>query len=484
MNIALPAAEAADLCIAADTCTEAPRKIVEAGDEYYLVWSDEFNNGVLDEGWNLSQRPVENKNFFYRNKIDPVDGDIRLKDGFLSIVASPRETPIINNKNKPAYINTGGLSTLGKKDWKYGYFEARIRYHSSSKLWPALWFMPTEQSRGWPADGEIDWLETLPGKNNRKQGTLTHTTDYLSRRAANNTAALADLISDKPITGDWHTWSMNWSESGFSFKYDGQEYGSLRPTNPMPPADQRKRGLTKSEYRWPSNFIYVDKKTGEKTVVEDFSPMAPFDRKFFLILNLATLVTSRSHLSAMDFDKSKVDIDYIRVYQTPEQIKLQDTFYLRFDTAKQAVGPDGEIVVVEDQLKKLGESIGDLPVLRNKHNEASFGWYRRANLKPWSKIGNDTAVKDSYILFPKWEEAVWVFKNYSGGPNSPKKQEAFKPGETVRLGKPSPIEQLRFDGWFKDPEFRRPAEEEFVLDSDVTLYAKWVKAQRSVSFVA
>ena len=46
-----------------------------------------------------------------------------------------------------------------KRTVTYGRVEVRAKFPGGCGTWSAIWMMPTNMSRGWPACGEIDIME-------------------------------------------------------------------------------------------------------------------------------------------------------------------------------------------------------------------------------------------------------------------------------------------------------------------------------------
>merc|ERR1711933_183215 len=96
----------------------------------------------------------------------------------------------------------------------------------------------------------------------------------------------------KPLSvGDWHTYSIQWDEKGLQWFVDGQLYSAFSPSS-------------QSSDKW------------------------PFDRRFYLILNLAVggswggfcLNQGPSCSNQDHFGSDQVmEVDFVRVYELVEQ---------------------------------------------------------------------------------------------------------------------------------------------------------------------
>jgi len=146
--------------------------------------------------------------------------------------------------------------------------------------------LPRESAYGrWPKSGEIDIMEAVGCTKDTVYGTV-HTGSY------NHMLHTEKYNSLRTNTGAWHTYSIEWTDSEISWFVDGRRYHRFAP------------GSRSSSDKW------------------------PFDRHFFLILNLAVggswggkCVNGRPSCTSHDeFGRSQVlEVDYARVYALDEQ---------------------------------------------------------------------------------------------------------------------------------------------------------------------
>jgi beta-glucanase (GH16 family) len=117
-----------------------------------LVWEEKFNGNSLNDknwnvelgdgspncGWGNSERQI------YTNE------NHSLVKGKLVITAK---------KEAEKYTSTR-ITTKGKREFQYGYFEARAKLPVGHGIWPAFWMLGSNiDEAGWPKCGEIDILE-------------------------------------------------------------------------------------------------------------------------------------------------------------------------------------------------------------------------------------------------------------------------------------------------------------------------------------
>jgi beta-glucanase (GH16 family) len=120
---------------------------------------------------------------------------------------------------------TGMIGTQGKFEQTFGYYEARMKFHSTAGQWSAFWLQsPTYGAIGDPATAgtEIDVVEHRAANNNgndirHRYVSAVHWDGYEAahQQTARTHSGLTGLGNDS-----WHTYGLKWSESGYEFYYD------------------------------------------------------------------------------------------------------------------------------------------------------------------------------------------------------------------------------------------------------------------------
>jgi beta-glucanase (GH16 family) len=231
-----------------------------------LIWEENFNGKKLDEkvwnfelgdgcpnicGWGNNERQIYTKN------------NHSVENGFLTI-----------NVNKEGNIYTSTrITTAGKKEFKYGYIEARAKIPVGKGIWPAFWMLGSNIKQvGWPKAGEIDILEYV-GKEPDMVFTSLHTQD-----SHGNTINTKKTRFEN-IEEGFHTYAIDWTEEKIEFFVDGQSVYTFNPSD-------------KNSDVW------------------------PFNQPFYFILNVAV----GGNFGGPDVDDSifpqKFIIDYIKVYSS------------------------------------------------------------------------------------------------------------------------------------------------------------------------
>src|SRR5690606_5328827 len=174
-----------------------------------LVWEENFDGTALNQsvwnfelgdgcphicGWGNNERQV------YTNSNHVV------KDGYLTITAK---------KEGNSYTSTR-ITSKGKKEFKYGYIEARAKIPTGHGIWPAFWMLGSNISEvGWPKSGEIDILEYV-GKEPDMLFTSQQTQD---RHGETINIKKAEF---KDIEEGFHTYGINWTKDKIEFFVDGK----------------------------------------------------------------------------------------------------------------------------------------------------------------------------------------------------------------------------------------------------------------------
>lgn len=251
---------------------------------YRLVWNDEFEReGKPDSSiWSNEHGFQRNNEFqYYRPE------NANIKDGIL-VIEGKREK--VKNRvydlssqdwrksQEFAEYTSASINSRGKKTFQYGMVEVRARIDTAPGMWPAIWTLG--ESKGWPANGEIDIMEYYLVKG---EPTILANAAWAheSKRAAwdEATVPFSQFLEKDP---DWakkfHVWKMDWTE----------EY--IR--------------------------IYLDETLlNEVDLSQTLNPdgFNPFHQPHYILLNQA-IGSNGGDPSSTEFPR-KYEVDYVRVYQ-------------------------------------------------------------------------------------------------------------------------------------------------------------------------
>lgn len=236
-----------------------------------LVFSDEFDGEgePSDTWWKRTVRQGATWNRWCSDS--PLV--VYLEDGALHCRAIPNPDQVSDN----VPMITGGIKTQDKFDFKWGRVEARIKTIMHTGNFPAFWMMPTDNSLGWPKNGEIDIWEAIDTED-RAYGTI-HTNWTYNLNKGNNGSFTSGVDYDL-----WHVYAVEWDATSITWYVDGKKMWTYsKSTN----ASELNQG------QW------------------------PFDAPFYLILNQSVGSGAWAKPADTSFTYETL-FDWVRVYQKPE----------------------------------------------------------------------------------------------------------------------------------------------------------------------
>lgn len=119
--------------------------------------------------------------------------------------------------------------------FRYGYFEARMKWDVTTGAWPAFWMIPVEGIWGAAETGELDIFEGQGDPTNAHTffGTIhdwmvtNGTSVDVANNKANNTAVLSGVDFSQ-----WHTYGLLWVAGRVTWYFDQQPVLTA-PTYPI-----------------------------------------------------------------------------------------------------------------------------------------------------------------------------------------------------------------------------------------------------------
>ncbi|NND88980.1 MAG: glycoside hydrolase family 16 protein, partial [Flavobacteriaceae bacterium] len=159
------------------------------------------------------------------------------------------------------------LKTKDKFEFQYGRVEMRAKLPTGGGTWPAFWMLGADiDSNPWPGAGEIDIMEHVGNEQDRIYSTL-----HFPGNSGGDSIGSSTIISD--VSEEFHVYEANWTANSIEFSVDG-------------------------------NVFYVF----------DNDPALPFNKDFFLLINVAMGGNFGGTIDPA-FEMSTLEVDYIRVYQ-------------------------------------------------------------------------------------------------------------------------------------------------------------------------
>jgi beta-glucanase (GH16 family) len=232
-----------------------------SGQDWKLVWSDEFNyNGLPDSTkWGNEVGFIRNNELQYYT----------LRRAENSMVADGKLMIIGRKENyKNAGYTSASLITKGKAGWTYGKIEARIKLPTGQGMWPAFWMLGQDRSKvGWPRCGEIDIMEHINNEN-----ILHGTLHWFNEKHVSSGGKIPCDMSF------YHNYSVEWNNEAIKWFLDGEKY-------------------------W------------EVTVLDSVNSTSEFHKPFYIILNLAIGGNWPKNPDTSTQFPDTMFVDYVRVYQ-------------------------------------------------------------------------------------------------------------------------------------------------------------------------
>jgi beta-glucanase (GH16 family) len=223
-----------------------------------LVFSDEFDTdgapSTAKWGYDLGAGGWGNGELqTYTDKAE----NVKVEGGMLKITA----------KRDGGAFTSARIKSEDKFKFKYGKVEFRAKMPVGVGTWGAVWSLGQDfKTVGWPACGEIDFLEYVGKNPNEVIGAF-----HFPGNSGGNAVVGRTTISN--ASTEFHIYKTIWNETSIKIYVDDKLYSSL-----------------------------------------DNSPSTVYNKDFFLILNLAMGGTLGGPVEA-SFAQSTMEIDYIRVYQ-------------------------------------------------------------------------------------------------------------------------------------------------------------------------
>jgi len=266
------------------------RPVISNGEtrlSYNLCWSDEFDGAALDSSKWTYQTGIQdtetggplywgnNEQQYYTSS----SGNIGVADGSLYITAKKES---MGDRD----YTSARIITRGNFSFTYGYVEAKMKLPAESGLWPAFWMLPQpltatsgdNEYGSWPVNGEIDIMEARGRQPDRVDATLHYAYSNGTHKYSTTSCTVDGSIDE------WHVYGLEWTETYITWYIDGV-------------------AVKTCDYKsWQNSSLSTQN--------------APFDKPFFLLLNLAVGGNYDSGVTpGDDFTSASMYVDYIRVFK-------------------------------------------------------------------------------------------------------------------------------------------------------------------------
>ncbi|TYT26412.1 glycoside hydrolase family 16 protein [Luteimonas viscosa] len=172
------------------------------------------------------------------------------------------------------------MITRGKREFRHGRVEARIRLPQTQGIWPAFWMLGSNLGEvGWPQSGEIDIMEHVGFEPDLTHGAL-HGPGYSGDTPFSGTHDLGERAD-----AGYHVYAMEWDGAGVRWFVDGQPFYSVT-----------------------------------RAQVEARGPWV-FDQPFFVLLNVAVGGNWPGSPDATSVFPQRMYVDWVRVYQPGQRLR-------------------------------------------------------------------------------------------------------------------------------------------------------------------
>lgn len=251
--------------IAAAAVSQAPvshASMVATMKVWTLTWQDGFNSPADLQKWTAESGGGRGARLKQLQWYD--QGSVIIGGGYLALTASKGGGSHHCWYGRCKY-RSGRVNTFTSFAQKYGRFEARIKFPAGRGLWPAFWLEGANIAKvGWPKAGEIDIVEPN-GVNAYQVRAYAHAYKW---------GVFRSYKLPHPLSAGYHVYGVDWSSTQIRWWVDGHTYGTV-----------------KAYKGW------------------------PFNKPFFIILNLAVGGGYAGPPTASTHFPARLLVDWVRVYK-------------------------------------------------------------------------------------------------------------------------------------------------------------------------
>ena len=264
------------LALLAPGCAALPEPAPSAPPGWTLLFADEFDRpGQPDPSfWTPELGYLRNEEAQYYTARPE---NLRVENGTLILEAR-------KERYQGFSYTSASITGIDRRQFQYGRVEVRAQLPRARGTWPAIWLLGGDiMEVGCPRCGEIDIMEHVGHEPGRIYGTI-HTPAF---NHTLGTAKGGSVTVPEPWAA-FHTYAVEWSAERIDFFLDAKPYYSFAKPGDDP-------------------------------------ALWPFDKPFYLILNLAIggAWGGEKGIDATAFPQRLV-IDYVRVYRREPGTALLD----------------------------------------------------------------------------------------------------------------------------------------------------------------
>jgi len=243
-----------------------------------LVWSDEFDGSAGSAPDTHAWKAATGGDGWGNNELQCYTdsrGNSALDGHGHLVITALRDPGHTCDGGRRNDYTSARLTSQNLQSFMYGTLSVRAKMPTGAGIWPAFWALGRDHDTvGWPASGEIDVTEVVGS-----DGAVSHATLHGAKPDGSPYAITSQFHAAADLSADFHTYSVTWTPSGFTFAVDG------------------------------SIFSTVTKATVQK------SGTWAFDQPFYLLLNVAVGGNFPGPPSSSTTWPQQMVVDWVRVYQ-------------------------------------------------------------------------------------------------------------------------------------------------------------------------
>jgi beta-glucanase (GH16 family) len=250
----------------------------EPGQDWKLVWSDEFEADEIDvNNWNFQVVEAGHFNEEWQRYTNS-SKNAYIEDGSL-VIKAIHESDVHGMDQ----YTSARLHTANKQTWKYGKIAARVKLPFGHGIWPAFWMLGAniDENGGdtpWPQSGEIDIFELYGSKNDSVVEANIHYADESGAHASMGAASFE--LEEGRFADAFHIFELEWDADSVMWLVDGVKYASMS--------------------------ISADE-------------MSEFHKEFFILFNVAVGGTWAGRPDSTSVFPQHMYVDWVRVYKKKEE---------------------------------------------------------------------------------------------------------------------------------------------------------------------
>jgi beta-glucanase (GH16 family) len=195
-----------------------------AAPSYHLVFTEEFREFDLSPDGAGSH--VWYEGVWFNPKHAPLANISASSSGLTLIWRRGQEAPDTS-------VTTLSHDLRHSRAWRYGYFEAHMKWDAVTGAWPAVWLIPVPDAKGkatWKDTDESGELDIFEGQGSQPHTFFGTAHDWISLHdnpTKDNSFPLAQTVD----FGQYHTYGLLWTPGKVTWYFDNRPLHS----EPLPP---------------------------------------------------------------------------------------------------------------------------------------------------------------------------------------------------------------------------------------------------------